>query len=427
MSEKNKVLIRKCPEYNPETVEKIISEGLAEFGLQEKIRGQITIKPNIVLAHRLVAPSGYTRPEFMNGLLQALDKEKKEPYQISIVEKSGAWVPTSRMFRRAGYYKLRKKHNIKIQPIEEAEKKTVPLKKGKIHKEITTAREIIEKDLLIYAPKLKSNILTQGLTGAVKLNMGILLDKKRMWNHNYNLDEKIVDLLEVGYPDFIATDAVEIAMGGNQFTQLGRHLGLILMADNPLAHDVVCAHILHLDPKKINHLCLAHERGYGPINLSEIEIKGDITLPEIQNKTKGWETGFVKVDDVDCNIKVISGEPYCSGGCHGVFLDWLYMIKDRKPKLWKKLPKWTVVIGKYNGAVSVKKLMVLGTCSEIQGDVKTRWRRKIKGCPPSHKKVILWMLLKVGIFSPIFRLDLILDGYPLLFLSWCKRFLKRRL
>lgn len=426
MRDKKKVIIRTCPRYDPGIIEKIVKEGLAEFGLSEKIKGKITIKPNIVMAHSKVAPSAYTRPEFIEGLLQALEKEKREKSRITIAEKCGVGIPTSRMFRRAGYYALKKKHKMKILPIEEARKKTIPLQKGKIHKEIRTAREITESNFLIYAPKLKSNVLTQGLTGAIKLNMGLLLDRKRMWNHNFNLDEKVVDLLEVGNPDFIVTDAVEISIGGNQFSQHSRDLSLIIMAQNSLAHDVVCAHILHLDPSRINHLRLAHERGYGPISLEDIEIKGDIALSEIQRKTKGWNTGYIKVDEVDCNVKVLSGEPYCVGGCHGVFLDWLYMIKDRKPELWKNLPPWTVVIGKYQGDISAEKLMVIGSCSEIQSKVKVRRRRKIKGCPPKHKDLILWMFLKAGIMSPIFRPDLIIDAYPLLFFSWCKRFLKGR-
>lgn len=426
MSSKKKVIIRKSPQYEAKTIEKIIREGLKEFDLSPKIKGKITIKPNVVMAHSKVAPSAFTRPEFLQGLLQALEKEKKGDSQLVIAEKCGAGIPTSRMFRRAGYYKLKKNHKIKLLPIEEARKKTISLLKGKVHKEITTAREIVDRGFLIYAPKLKSNILSQGLTGAIKLNMGLLLDRKRMWNHNFNLDEKIVDLLEVGSPDFIATDAIEISMGGNQFTQHSRPLGIIIMADNSLAHDIVCAHIFHLDPTRIHHLCLAHERGYGPLRLEEIEIQGDTSLEEIQRKTKHWNTGFVKVDEVDCNIKVLSGEPYCAGGCHGIFLDWLYMTKDRKPKLWKNLPPWTVAIGKYKGDVSAERLMVIGSCSEIQGKVKARKRRKIKGCPPKHKDLVLWFFLKTGILNPLFRLDLIIDAYPFLFLSWCKRFLSLR-
>lgn len=422
-----KVIIRRAPDYNSKTISKIIKEGLNEFGLGSKACGQITIKPNVVVAHDKVAPSAFTRPEFLDGLLYALEDRGKNKSKIVIAEKCGAGLPTSRMFRRAGYYTLKKKHKIKLLPIEESKKKTVSLQKGLIHDKVTTAREILENDFLIYTPKLKSNCLAQGLTGAIKLSMGILLDKERIWNHNFNLDEKITDLLEVGFPDFIATDAIEIALGGNQFTQHGKDLGIVLMAKNPVAHDVVCAHILGLDPQHIHHLRLAHERGYGPLSLDEIEIEGDVSLEDVQEKTKTWDIGMIRVDEVDCGIRVLCGEPYCSGGCHGIFLDWLYMIKDRKPKLWRNLPPWTVIIGKYNGDVSARRLMVIGTCSEIQGKIKAGKSRRIKGCPPKHKDLVLWLFLKAGILNPLFRFNLIIDGYFYLFLSWLKGLIKSRI
>lgn len=424
--EQDKVILRKAPDYNPHTIETIIKEGLSDLGLNEKVRGRITIKPNVVMAHHKVAPSAYTRSEFMDGVLSALKDSQKDPLKITIAEKCGAGLPTSRMFRRAGYYKLRKKHRVNILPIEEARRITVPLLKGKIHKKITTAKEIVRNDFLLYAPKLKSNSLSHGLTGAIKLNIGLLLDRERMWNHNYNLDEKIVDLLEVGNPDFIATDAIEISLGGSQLTQHGRHLGLIIMANNPVAHDSVCAHILHLNPKEIYHLRFANERGYGPLDLDKIKITGDISLEEIQHKTKSWDLGLIKADELDSNMKILCGEPYCGGGCHGVFLDWLYMIKDRKPKLWEKLPHWTIVIGKLKKDVNAEKMMIIGTCSEIEGRVKARKRGKVKGCPPKHKDIVLWFFLKGGIFNPLFRLDLIIDAYFFLFLTWCKRLITLR-
>jgi len=427
MKAKEKVIIRRADDYNVENIKKIIREGLKEFGLASKIQGRVTIKPNVVMAHPKIAPSAFTRSEFLDGLLSALEDEKKGDLKITIAEKTGAGLPTSRMFRHAGYYKLKKKHRIKLLPIEEANKERIALKKGKIHKKITTAREIVDNDLLIYAPKLKGNVLSQGLTASLKLNMGLLQDKERLWNHNFNLYEKIVDLLEVGFPDFIATDAIEVSFGGNQLTQHGRQLGAILMATNPLAHDAVCAHILHLDPEKIDHLRLAQQRGYGLLRLDEIEITGDVFLDELKQKTKDWDLGLVRVDKADCGIKTIIGEPYCSGGCHGVFLDWLYMAKDRKPRLWKNLPPWTVVIGQYKGNVEAEKLMIIGTCSEIQGEVRARRLRKIKGCPPKHKDLVLWMLLKAGILNPFYRIDLILDAYFFLFISWCRRLVRGRL
>jgi uncharacterized protein (DUF362 family) len=420
------VILRRAPAYDPAAIEKIIREGLEELDLSSRVKGRLTIKPNVVMAHPKVAPSAFTRPEFLEGLIRAL-KSHAGVEEITVAEKCGAAIPTSRMFRRAGYYKLKRKLGFRLVPIEEGMRRTVALEKGVVHRTIKTGKDIVENDFLLYAPKLKTNALSQGLTAALKLNIGILCDRERMWNHNYNLDEKIVDLLEIGHPGFIATDAIEISMGGNHLTQHGRHLGLILMSDQPLAHDVVCAHIFHLDPKSIRHLALASARGYGPLELADIDVTGDISLAEIRRTTEGWDTGCVRVDDVDCNIKVISGEPYCGGGCHGVFLDWLYMIKDRKPKLWKNLPRWTVVIGKYKGDVTVDKLLLVGTCTEIQGRVKAKKIRRIKGCPPKHKTLVLLIFLKAGILNPLFRLDLIYDAYVCLFFSWMRRLIKGRL
>lgn len=425
--DREKVILRQVPSYDPKRIRDVIKEGLEEFGFPHPNHQRITIKPNVVMAHHKVAPSAYTRPEFLEGLLQALESGNNARPQITIMEKCGAGIPTSRMFRRAGYYKLKKNHNIKVLPIEETRKERVSLKKGKVHRQIKTSKEIAHHDFLIYTPKLKSNSLTHGLTASIKLNIGILLDRERMWNHNHNLDEKIVDLLEVGYPDFIATDAVEISMGGNQFTQKGYPLGLVLMAKNPVAHDAVCAHLFHIDPHKIPHLRLAQERGYGPLDLDQIEITGDASLDKMQERTKHWKTGYIRVDEVDCGMKVLTGEPYCTGGCHGVFLDWLYMIKDRKPELWEKLPPWTIVIGKYPEDVTADRVMIIGTCSEVQGRLTARRKRRIKGCPPKHKDLVFWMFLKTGILNPLFRFDLIIDTYPCLFSSWVRRFLKGRL
>ena len=351
MKEKAKVILRRADAYNPSAIAKIIGDGLAEFGLAPRIQGKITIKPNVVMAHHKVTPSAYTRPEFLDGLLTALEEKAQGEPEITVAEKCGAAIPTSRMFRRAGYYRLRKKHRFKLRPIEEARKKTVRLEKGKVHRKVRTSREIAERDFLIYAPKLKTNAL---------------------------------------------------------------------------AHDVVCAHIFHLDPEKIGHLAAARARGYGSLDLGDIEIDGDISLQEIRERTKTWETGFIRADDVDCNIKIRSGEPYCTGGCHGVFLDWLYMIRDRKPKLWAKLPAWTAVIGKYKGDITANRLLLIGACTEIEGRVKAKRKVRIRGCPPKHKTLVLLLFLRAGIINPLFRFDLIIDSYPFLFWTWFKRFITGR-
>ncbi len=426
MEGKEKVILRRLASYDPEKIQVIIREGLEELDLISKIQGRITIKPNVVMAHHKIAPSAYTRPEFLDGVLGAITDSNGNSKTITVTEKCGAGLPTSRMMRRAGYYRLKRKHKIKLRPIEESKKRTVALKNSKVHAKITTTQDLVSNDFCVYTPKLKTNALTSGLTAALKLNIGILCDRERMREHNYNLDEKIVDLYEVGRPDFIATDGIEMSLGGNHLTQHGYPLGIIVMAKNAVAHDAVCAHILHLDPENLPHLRIARDRGCGPLALESIDIQGDVSLEEIRQTTKDLDLGLMDIRELDCGMEILCGEPFCQGGCHGVVLDWLHMIKDRKQELWENLPPWTLVMGKYKGDVSTDRLMVIGTCSEIQGNVKARVKRKIKGCPPKHKDLVLWFFLKAGIINPMFRFDLILDAYPYLFFAWCRRVLKGR-
>ena len=77
-------------------------------------------------------------------------------------------------------------------------------------------------------------------------------------------------------------------------TQHGRPLGLIVMSDQSLAHDVVCARIFHLEPRGIRHLAVAEARGYGSLDLADIEIGATSLSTKSARRTEGWETGYIR-------------------------------------------------------------------------------------------------------------------------------------
>ena len=378
MGRKEKVLLRRAETYNPVTISAIIGDGLREFGLGDRVRGRVTIKPNVVFAHHKVAPSAFTRPEFLDGLVTALEMNARPGTSISVAEKCGAAIPTSRMFRRAGYYRSggstvsRSIHGIR-------RRKKVPLAKGKIH-ERSTAREIVERDFLVYAPKLKTNFLAHGLTGALKLNIGILCDGERMWSHHYNLDEKIVDLPEVGLSRFYRHRRHRMRPSGEPADPARPPSGSRHHGDGPAGPR--CRLRPHPPPRPA-------ESGIWPRPGARVwpdrprrhRDRRRYHARRARARTASWDTGFIRVEDVDGNIKVLCGEPYCTGGCHGVFLDWMYMIKDRKPELWNNLPPWTVVIGEYKGDVKADRLVLLGKCTKVQGRLKARHKRKDRRLP----------------------------------------------
>jgi uncharacterized protein (DUF362 family) len=395
-----RVFIGRCEEYDVTEMARVMREGMRALGI-EKISGKVTIKPNVVMAHNKVADSCFTRAEFLQALISIVGTD------VIIMERSGIGMPTRRAFRRAGYSEL---NNVQLYPTEENRKINVELAKGRVLKSVEVSPPLLEHDTLIYTPKLKSNVLAQGMTGAVKLNIGLMDSTQRIWHHHRDNDIKLADLLEIGYPDLIVTDGIVAGIGGNQMTENSLPLGVIIMARNPLAHDVVQAEILGLNPEKIDHLRLAHERGYGPLSMGEIEVVGDANMAELKARAAQRPNGFIRVDRLPCNLRILTGEPYCHAGCQGIFLDWLYMIKDRNPKRFENLPHFPVVIGKYEGDVPGNRAIYIGDCTEVKGKAPFfKWR--IRGCPPTHRDIILQMLIFGWIKAPLFRIDLIIDSY----------------
>src|SRR3954468_20499409 len=95
-----KVILRSCRDYDPERIRTIIREGLEELGLRPF--GRTLVKPNLVASGPLF-PHAYTRPEFGQGVLQALrDVGGASMTELAAGERCGITVPTRVAFRQSG-------------------------------------------------------------------------------------------------------------------------------------------------------------------------------------------------------------------------------------------------------------------------------------------------------------------------------------
>jgi uncharacterized protein (DUF362 family) len=410
---KYRVFLGACPAYHAEDIKDVIREGLTQIKLQKSITGRITIKPNLVMAHPKVATDGYTRPEVIDGILANLNLAKKTNHCVKIVEKSGLGVTTQSMFRWAGYRALARQYPVRLVAMEESRHTRVVLQKSKVHPYVTVAKDLADRDFLIFAPKLKTNVLSHALSGAMKLNIGSIDSKERLYRHHFDLPAKIVDLLEVANPDLIVTDGIRLSHGGNQMTQHGTDLGVLIIADNVVAHDMVCARLLNLDPHKIEHIQEAINRGYGPSSFNEIEVLGDYPIQKAQAITSKLNFGFMPVDQFPSNFKIHSGTPYCTGGCHGIFLDWLHMIRDRSSGELKKFPKIPVLIGKVVQKIAAKRVLLVGNCAAASPNIDSKHVIRIPGCPPTHKAIVLLMMFRFFLFAPLVCPSLIIDSFVL--------------
>lgn len=485
---KPRVFIARVDDYDGDAIQAAVERGLDHVGV--RLRGNVTAKANWVFAHDRVSPAACTRPELVHGALDALFEREPEMY-VLFCGNSGLGVATRRMaraargrdplFRRKGYYALPRLHRgrVGIKPTDETRYYRYQLSIGRpmtpdeLHAEdpaaiapearywerVVTGWELMHTDSMVLFPKLKTSVLSQGFSGAVEQQgLGLLRDVDRMDGHNRHNGRRIADLLEVSDPDLVISDAIEIGVGGNPITQSAHRLGVVVIADNAVAHDAVCARIMGLDPHRIDHLRIASARGFGPLDLDGIDLVTEVPLSTLQLRVEGFGgLGLMRVDRFGKHFERVTGYPFpleiCCGppyepaGSAGILLDWLYTAwddPDRREKM-KAWPPASVLVGEVDEIPSHPRVFLIGdraiaafrrrftfkttvrlpaSIHKVVGGVaavhrykldggRTGWAVEIPGDPPSLRDLILGLFQgSLGrLRASVMRLDVVIETY----------------
>jgi hypothetical protein len=262
---------------------------------------------------------------------------------------------------------------------------------GRLRDYVFTPEPVARADFFVNAPKFKAHPWTT-VTFGNKGYIGLQDDRHRLIDHDARLDEKIADLQYIIQPQFLAIDAI-IAGEGRMLTPIPRRLNLIIFGNNQCAFDSVCSNIIGIDPYQVAHIRLAHERGFGPLALSDIQISGDVTLAEAQERAKGFKVGLIRVEKYfeGSHITAYAGPPpktedseYCWGGCPGALEEAIEILRRFDAEADQKLPRMHVVFGDYQGGIDNKpgeRVVFIGDCAQWKGqlgeqliDVKSLYR-----------------------------------------------------
>lgn len=381
--DKHRVIIRSCPGYeNPNRIRDIVAEGMRELGA--KPFGRVLLKPNVVFAHGRYSRFSYTHPALIEALVDEL-AARPEVEEIIIGERTAIYMPTRYNFAVAGYNRFRRKPKVKMCFFDEDVLIEVPFKKGTVHKSLRLPRTFVESDYKLYAPKLKHH-MTSKLTCALKLNIGICDQKERLQGHDFRLEEKIADLYEVGCPDLVVVDAVTI---GQQCEMVAKPLsfGVIMMGTSGVAIDSVAARLMGFASDEIDHLRIARSRGWEPVSDDDIDIKSDVPLAELREKTRHLDRTFSDLRVLDTPLRFHlgnypGGNDICHGGCVNMLKGALAVFEAYKPGGIKQARDNAIVIGEYEGDVDSHghTILLIGDCTKIKGQVRGKTKR-IKGCP----------------------------------------------
>jgi uncharacterized protein (DUF362 family) len=118
-------------------------------------------------------------------------------------------------------------------------------------------RTVLESDFVVSMPKIKTHHWA-GVTLSMKNLFGIVPGTKYGWPKNIlhwkGIHRSILDICATVPIHFVIADGV-IAMEGNgPLHGTHRHLGKVVLADDPVAADFVCAELMGLNPYLVWHL-----------------------------------------------------------------------------------------------------------------------------------------------------------------------------
>ncbi len=326
------------------------------------------------------------------------------------------------------YAEMAARRGVTLLNLNEDRLRKVELKKGQHHKHMLLSEHIRKADVKIWMPKLKYHIFAS-ITHALKLNIGILVHKERMLYHDHRIHEKIVDLLEAGYPDIVIGDAVDITYGFESAPYPVR-LGVLIGANDPLAADVVAAYIMGYRPEDVKHLKIASERGYGSLNLEDIDVSGDVSVEELRARPKGKPRLFQVLSDLDTPLTFYSGKAQgtnilCDGGCEGALKGCLGTIEKRRPGSLKNARPGAIVTGVYEGDVihPHDTVLLIGRCTKVTGRLEARHIARIRGCPTAARDLFVKVPLIFRMPSPMFDIRDVFLFIRFTISGWIGRFL----
>ena len=196
-------------------------------------------------------------------------------------------------------------------------------------KDMHLPKRLVEADLWITVPVAKTHEACVTTLG-IKNSHGILPDEDKARHHrgrtyaDTSLWEKFVDILATCKPDLCVCDMYHAMEGeGPAFGELVE-MKLVVVSDDTVACDSVVQELMGINSLKDAPLtAIAHKRGLGCADISQIEILGE----KIADHRRIFKRAEWRPDiGVPDGLRIMSGD-VCHGGCQMVLR---YLIEAGK-------------------------------------------------------------------------------------------------
>ncbi len=155
---------------------------------------------------------------------------------------------------------------------------------GKVLTTIDYPRSVLEADVFINLPALKTHTMTM-VTLGIKNLQGLLNEADRYYGHRDDLDQHMVDIMKVRKPDLTVIDGL-IGMEGMGAGEGGGPvpLGVLIAGADPVATDAVASMVMGIEtPTVVGTTRIAAYDGLGTGLPDQIDVVG-LPVSEVRKK-----------------------------------------------------------------------------------------------------------------------------------------------
>jgi uncharacterized protein (DUF362 family)/Pyruvate/2-oxoacid:ferredoxin oxidoreductase delta subunit len=285
MEGNSRVIVKKCPEYNYESIVAAVRAALVELRIAAELprKGTVFIKINNLLTvppERVVT----THPLVLKAVIAEVQKVTKD---IVVGDDVNEMLDNNEAFSLSGFKAVCAEMNVRLVNLKNAERTHAKVRDGVRVRSIITSRIVTDAAYVINLPKMKTHQLTL-FTGAIKNMYGIMPFGQKVSLHKNNASiqdfkEICVDVFSVRRPDLTVMDAVIGMEGEGPSSGKPRKIGYVFVSKDGVSIDALCEYMIGLEEKYGLVSRLAEKRGLGIAALDRIDT-GDIEKSSLRLK-----------------------------------------------------------------------------------------------------------------------------------------------
>ncbi|MCK4690778.1 MAG: DUF362 domain-containing protein, partial [Desulfuromonadales bacterium] len=247
----NRVSLKQLHNYDPGAVSDAIEQLLEPLGgMQNFVKAgqRVLLKPNL-LAGKPAEKAVTTHPEIVRAVIKLAQKAGGI---VSLGDSPGIGSPET-VARKCGILEVVEETGARFVPFSESTK--IHPHGGTFH-ELEVARDILDTDVIINLPKLKTHQM-MGLTCAVKNMFGAVVGLRKPRLHLQAGTDKaffalmLLELCEQLAPALNIVDAVIGMEGEGPGSGDPVQIGALLAGSHPQAIDTVACELVNLPPKQV--------------------------------------------------------------------------------------------------------------------------------------------------------------------------------